>query len=80
MHYILTSQIPAIFFLNMRNIRKKTTEQWQILSFLVFSFSQRWYVFGENDEFSKSNYVKNLYDLETFHLHLQKARFVVCYF
>ena len=64
----------------MRNIRKKTTEQWQILSFLVFSFSQRWYVFGENDEFSKSNYVKNLYDLETFHFHLQKARFVVCYF
>ena len=90
--YFSTSQIQAIFFLNVHNIRKK---QWSsvkfrlkkywlydkqpvehaILSFSVFSFLQHWHVFCQNDKFSKFYYVKNLYDLETFHIHLKKSPF-----
>ena len=46
-----------------------------ILSFSVFSFFQHWHVFWQNDEFSKFSYVTNFYDLETFHVHLQKSQF-----
>ena len=46
-----------------------------ILSFSVISFLQHWHVFCQNDKFSKFYYVKNLYDLETFHIHLKKSPF-----
>ena len=43
-----------------------------ILSFLVFSFLQHWHVSCQNDEFSKFYDVTNFYNLETFHIDLQK--------
>ena len=51
-----------------------------ILSFSLFSILQHWHVFSQNNEFSKFYYVTNFYDLETFHIHSQKVRFVVYYF
>ena len=58
----------------------KRSVEYAILSFPVFSFLQHWHVFCQNDEFSKFYYVKIFYDLETFHIYLQKAGFVVYYF
>ena len=51
-----------------------------ILSFSAFSILQHWHVFCQNNEFFRFYYVTNFYDLETFHIHLQKVRFVVYYF
>ena len=51
-----------------------------ILSFSAFSILQHSHVFCQNNGFPKFYYVTNFYDLETFHIHLQKVRFVVYYF
>ena len=85
--YFPTSKIPAICFFSMCTIFAKNNG---IVANFDFTINDRWIcyfvisgiflfatltVLCKNNELPKFYYVTNFYDLESFHMHLQKSQF-----